>query len=56
MENNDGLVVLNSNPIIYSNNIHHNVSNGVVALEKTYLYLIENTIKENEGIGIYLKG
>lgn len=54
-DNNEGIVSITSIPEIRENMITKNKSNGIMILKDTQAKIINNSIKENQGIGIYIR-
>lgn len=54
-ENNEGLVSITSIPDIRGNIITKNKSNGIMMLKDTRANVFGNTIKGNDGIGLYIR-
>lgn len=55
MENNDGIVAITSIPFINKNIIEKNKSNGIMILKDARPKITNNTIIDNDGIGLYVR-
>jgi F-box protein 11 len=54
-DNNEGIVSITSLPEIRENIVQKNKSNGIMIMKDTQCKLVNNTIKENQGIGLYIR-
>eukprot|EP01017_Pseudomicrothorax_dubius_P037831 TRINITY_DN5597_c0_g1_i1.p1 TRINITY_DN5597_c0_g1~~TRINITY_DN5597_c0_g1_i1.p1 ORF type:complete len:544 (+),score=130.28 TRINITY_DN5597_c0_g1_i1:50-1681(+) len=53
--NHDGIVMVTAIPVVMTNKIHKNKSNGVFMLKDSRPILKGNEIVENEGMGVYIR-
>ena len=51
----DGIVVVIGIPFIANNEISKNKSNGIVSMQRSSPILQGNIIKENQGVGLFIK-
>lgn len=54
-DNNEGIVSITSLPEIRENVVTKNKSNGIMIMKDTQCKIVNNSIKENQGIGLYIR-
>ena len=54
-DNNEGIVCINSSPILAGNKIESNKNIGLLAIKKNHLNLTENQFKNNKGPGLFIR-
>lgn len=54
-ENQIGIVSINSSPICFKNDITKNKTHGILSVKKSNIVINQNTIKENEKVGLFMR-